>query len=109
MFKRFVAQRQVNSKIFSLSLLCNVNIYTLSFEQKKQRVKKSSKYNLNNADDEDEDGSAANNQVDLTHFGQSLAQIEKFEKMYSSDETDEEDPNRGKINRNFKKINLFKF
>jgi hypothetical protein len=58
-------------------------------------------------DDEDgrynqEDG-LARNQVDLTHYGQSLAQIEKFERVDVSDDDDDDenpDPNdedRGKI------------
>lgn len=76
MFKRFVAERQ------------------------KRKERKSSKYNLND-DNDDLDGGPSSNQVeDLTHFGQSLAQIEKFEKVDLSDDDDDEngdDKNRGKI------------
>ena len=44
--------------------------------------------------------------TELTHFGQSLAQIEKFEKVQSSDQEDDQNPDpndkdRGKINGNF--------
>ena len=41
--------------------------------------------------------------TELTHFGQSLANIEKFEKVQSSDDEDDQNPDpndkdRGKIN-----------
>ena len=55
---------------------------------------------MNDNDNDDDDHSHA--QTELTHFGQSLAQIEKFEKVQSSDDDDENpDPNdvdKGKIN-----------
>lgn len=55
---------------------------------------------MNDNDNDDDDDSHA--QTELTHFGQSLAQIEKFEKVQSSDDDDENpDPNdvdKGKIN-----------
>ena len=59
------------------------------------------KFNLNDNDNDDEDDSHA--QTELTHFGQSLAQIEKFEKVASSDDDDDANPDpndvdTGKIN-----------
>jgi hypothetical protein len=57
-----------------------------------------------NDDDESRynDQSIGRNQVDLTHYGQSLAQIERFERIEVSDDDDEENPDpedtdRGKI------------
>lgn len=48
-------------------------------------------------DDEFDDPS---NKVELTHYGQSLSQIERFERVQLSDddEDDENDPDKGKIN-----------
>jgi hypothetical protein len=56
---------------------------------------------LNDNDNDDDDDSQV--QTELTHFGQSLAQIEKFEKVQSSDDDDDENPDpndvdKGKIN-----------
>jgi hypothetical protein len=51
----------------------------------------------------DQDQGMGQSQVDLTHYGQSLAQIERFERVEVSDDDDDEDnqdPNdedRGKI------------
>lgn len=87
MFKRFVAER------------------------KKSKDKKSSKFNLN--DDENEKDSHSNGvHTELTHFGQSLAQIEKFEKVQSSDDDDDQNPDpndkdRGKINAKIVSENFF--
>lgn len=40
------------------------------------------------------------NKVELTHYGQNLSQIERFERVQLSDddEVDENDPDKGKIN-----------
>ena len=48
----------------------------------------------------DDDFDKQNNKIELTHYGQSLSQIERFEKVALSDddEEDEDDPDRGKIN-----------
>jgi hypothetical protein len=68
----------------------------------KSKDKKASKFNLN--DDDNDEGDQSNGvHTELTHFGQSLAQIEKFEKVQSSDDEDDENPDpndkdRGKIN-----------
>ena len=46
---------------------------------------KTNKFSLNDNDEE------------LTHYGQSLSQIEKFEEPVVSDEEDDEDTNKGRI------------
>jgi hypothetical protein len=61
---------------------------------------------LNDGDDDEE--------VELTHLGQSLAQIEKFEKIRMSDDEDDDDdpenPNgdKGRINGFIKDMFFFK-
>ena len=59
---------------------------------------KTNKYNLNEEDEEEFGGNNKNN-VDLTHYGQSIAQMEKFDRGDLSDdnEDDETDLTRGKI------------
>ena len=58
---------------------------------------KKSKFNLN--DDANDDNEFNDNGVELTHYGQSLAQIENFERVELSDEdeADPDDPEKGKI------------
>lgn len=69
------------------------------FERQRQ---KKNRYNLNEDEGNEMHGYNSAPKVDLTHYGQSLAQIEKFERVDLSDDDDEddEDPNsdRGKIN-----------
>lgn len=52
--------------------------------------------------DDEEQFEEPENKIDLTHFGQSLSQIEKFERDQLSDDDDEDenDPtsDRGRIN-----------
>lgn len=59
---------------------------------------KTNKYNLNEEDEEEFGGNSKTN-VDLTHYGQSIAQMEKFDRGDLSDdnEDDETDLTRGKI------------
>lgn len=68
------------------------------FERQRQ---KKNRYNLNEDEGNDMQEYNSGPKVDLTHYGQSLAQIEKFERVESSDDDEhDEDPNsdRGKIN-----------
>lgn len=80
------------------------------FERQRQKTKVN-RYNLNEDDGGNEDDFGGGAKVDLTHYGQSLAQIEKFERVGSSDEEDmdDQDPNsdRGKINAKIVSENFF--
>ena len=67
----------------------------------KPRERRAKKFNLNDDDDEADGDQAAPPTDELTHFGQSLSQIENFERDVTSDNDDFEDPNdvdKGRIN-----------
>ncbi|RNA32622.1 nucleolar 14 [Brachionus plicatilis] len=74
------------------------------FVAERQKSRKINKFNLN--DDEFDNPS---NKVELTHYGQNLSQIERFERVQLSDddEVDENDPDKGKINAEFVSKNFF--
>ena len=52
---------------------------------------------MNDNDNDDDDDSHV--QTELTHFGLSLAQIEKFEKVQSSDDEYDENPDPNDVDK----------
>lgn len=105
MFKRFVAERQVTPSFCCCQYLWITLTKTFKKTKQKRRDRKSNKYNLN--DDDDGEGGRFNGaggngslvNYELTHMGQSIAQMEKFDRgnLSDDDEDDENDFDRGKI------------
>ena len=90
-----------------------VLLFSLFFKHsKKSKEKKSKKFNLNDDDDDDEDfGLGDEGDNELTHMGQSIAQIENFEKVQLSDDDENyDDPNdkdKGRISAKMVSENFF--